>query len=613
MNDALLRLSAQYGIEDSYVSATGEHRAIPDEIKISLLEAMGVAAARVSELESDQHLSEAKRQLTGAACYVPNWLRNDRIWGVSTQLYAISSGRNQGIGDFEDLARLAELAAARGADFVGVNPLHALFWDDPDRCSPYFPSTRQFLNPLYIAADTLPFSSEVLTEEDETQLRALRETSTVDYAGVSGLKHRVLRQIFCRSSPHDDPRFLEFCEAHGQDLENFAQYETVSALMAQRGCQSGWLNWPREFQNARSPSVAELIRGHEDDILWHKWMQWIAHEQLAQAQKRAIGAGMRVGLYLDLAVGVAPDGAATWSDPDLVTAKARIGCPPDEFNILGQDWGLAPIIPSALRERDLAPFDEVISASARYAGAVRIDHAMALERLYWIPEGSDARSGGYVRYPREELLDVLARVSHTFKTIIIGEDLGTVSAEFRERMREREVHSYRVFYFERTGTGEFLDPQVYPQAALACIGTHDLPTLNGWWSGRDIETRRTLGLIKEGDVDDELSARQRQRRQLLALLFRNGFEHDIEHATAENIPADIVVDLHACMAKAPSRMFVVQLEDIAGARDQINLPGTHKEYPNWRPKLPLKLDDLFDFQVADRALHAVANVRARHE
>ncbi|RUO98481.1 4-alpha-glucanotransferase [Hyphomicrobium sp.] len=610
MNDPLSRLSAIYGIEESYISATGEHRVIPDAIKISLLEAMGVDAAHDLDLDHGQHPSSSGSPQHGGECYVPDWLREGRIWGVSTQLYAISSRRNQGIGDFVDLANLAELAAARGADFVGVNPLHALFWDDPNRCSPYFPSTRQFINPLYIAIDVLPLGAEILAREDQC-VQSVRESRTVDYGTVARLKHRALREIFFRSSARDDFEFRSFCEDRGQPLDNFARFETLSALMVERGFQSGWLKWSPEFQDVHSSAVLELMRDHQDDILWHKWLQWTAHTQLAEAQRCALAAGMRVGLYLDLAVGVAPDGAATWGDPALVTAKARIGCPPDEFNVLGQDWGLAPIIPSALEERAMGPFEEVIAASACYAGAVRIDHAMALERLYWIPEGSDARGGGYVRYPREEMLDVVARVSEKFNTIIIGEDLGTVPAAFRDRMWERQIHSYRVFYFERDEAGHYVNPESYPQLALACIGTHDLPTLGGWWSGTDIETRRKLGLIAEGYIEAELAARQGHRRQLLALLARNGFAHAIDHASATELADEVVCDLHACIAKVPSRLFVVQLEDIAGARDQINLPGTHKEYPNWRSKLPMTLEELFDSPLAARTLDAVARVRPR--
>jgi 4-alpha-glucanotransferase len=609
MNDVLRRLSARYGIEDAYISATGEHRPIPDEIKLSLLAAMGVDSARVVDLANEDAHSPSHECRAVSACYVPDWLKNGRVWGVTTQLYAISSDRNQGIGDFEDLARLAELAAVRGADFVGVNPLHALFWDDPDRCSPYFPSTREFLNPLYIAIDVLPFGAEVLAGSD----RDFRNTGAVAYAAISQLKHRALREIFTKAAPGDDPAFRKFCAEHGDDLENFARFETISAFMANQGFESGWPNWPREFQDPHSTAVAAVLDGEVEAIQWHKWMQWIAHDQLAKAQERAIASGMRIGLYLDIAVGVAPDGAATWSDRELVTAKARIGCPPDEFNAMGQDWGLAPIIPSALRDRSMEPFEQVLHASAGCAGAVRIDHAMALERLYWIPEGRDARAGGYVRYPREDMLDVLARVSQDDKTIIIGEDLGTVPGDFRDRMREREIHSYRVFYFERDSEGEFADPRTYPTMALACIGTHDLPTIHGWWSGRDIETRVELGLILEGAAGDEISGRHENRRRLLTFLARNGFEHAMQDDTSRGVADDIVVDLHTCMAGAPCRLFAVQLEDIAGMREQINLPGTHREYPNWRAKLPLKLEDIFASSLAVRTLEAVSRVRARHQ
>jgi 4-alpha-glucanotransferase len=497
----------------------------------------------------------------------------------------------------------------RGADFVGINPLHALFWTDPDRCSPYFPSTRQFLNPLYIAIDVL--DGCVLESDEQASLGLLRRGDTVNYRAVAALKHRLLQRIFERSSLADSREFQVFCDEQGEALEEFARFEVLSGLMASNGVGSGWRNWPLEFQNANSGAVAEILSGETERVRWHKWMQWTAHEQLISAQKRAIGAGMRIGLYLDIAVGVAPDGASTWSDPTLVTTKARIGCPPDIFNPLGQDWGLAPIVPSKLRDRGLEPFESVLRASARYAGAVRVDHAMALERLYWIPEGNVARDGGYVRYPREELLEALSRVSQNHRTIIIGEDLGTVPNDFREKMREREIHSYRVFYFERDGYGSFIDPHSYPEVALACIGTHDLPTLSGWWSEGDVATRLDLGLISESAANGERFGRHESRIKLLAFLRSLGFQHSDGEASSEALSSSIVSDLHVCIASGPSRLFAVQMDDLVGATTQINIPGTHTEYQNWRARLPLKLEELFEHPLATRTFDGIARVRAR--
>jgi 4-alpha-glucanotransferase len=609
MNDPLSLLSTTYGIEDSYVSADGEYRRIPDDVKLGLLDAMGVdklGLAPRPSFESRQFSSRA-----ASKCYVPDWLHDTRIWGVATQLYAVSSRRNQGIGDFEDLAQLAEKAAARGADFAGINPVHALFSADPDRCSPYFPSTRQFLNPLYIAIDKVPDSAPILEAADQDLLARLRRSQKVDYRAVATLKHRLLRDIFEWSSSQRSREFLNFCKEQGEALEGFARFEALSALMAAKGTGSGWREWPEDLHDSKADAVAHILSDEEQTILWHKWMQWLAHEQLVDAQRRALDAGMRIGLYLDIAVGVAPDGAATWSDPTLVTTKARIGCPPDIFNPLGQDWGLAPIIPSKLQDRGLEPFEHVLRASAKYAGAVRVDHAMALERLYWIPHGFNARQGGYVRYPREELLDVLSYVSQQLKTIIIGEDLGTVPNDFREQMREREIHSYRVFYFERTSGEEFTAPHSYPEMALACIGTHDLPTIAGWWTEGDITTRSRLALISEDEAIAERTNRQQSRRQLLVLLANSGFEHSEEEAASEEPSQAVVADLHACIASGPSRLFAVQLDDLVGTTTQTNIPGTHTEYPNWRMRLPFMLEELFEFPLVTKTLEAVARVRAR--
>jgi 4-alpha-glucanotransferase len=611
MDDALSKLSATYGVEDFYISASGEYRLIPDDVKLGILDAMGVNPNDAVEAAALAIASSSEPDANIAKCFVPHWLQGGRAWGLTTQLYGVRSDRNMGIGDFEDLARLAELAAAHGADFIGVNPVHALFWEDPDRCSPYFPSTRQFLSPLYIAIDRVQGSETALQSYDPELFQSARDCPTVDYRTVSRLKFELLRKIFDGSAaPSADPSFLKFCDEGGDSLEQFCRFETLSGLMAEAGMTAGWLNWPPELHDSRSAAVTTLLADEQRKILWHKWMQWLAHEQLAEAQHRALRSGMRIGLYLDIAVGVAPDGAATWADPNLVTAKARIGCPPDAFNPWGQDWGLAPIIPSALHHRGLEPFEDVVKAAAQFAGAIRIDHVMGLEHLYWIPEGRNAQQGGYVRYPRDQMLEVIGRLSQSNRTIVIGEDLGTVPHDFRDRMLERAVHSYRVFYFERGADGSFPDPSAYPAEALACVGTHDLPTLRGWWTGADIATRLALGLITQSEADAEEVGRRWSRSQLLSALARvKGIAPD--ESVSGELPDHAVIDIHAYMAATPSRLFAAQLEDLVGAIEQMNLPGTHMEYPNWRNKLPIKLEDAFDNPLALQTIAAIARARPR--
>jgi 4-alpha-glucanotransferase len=623
MNDGLYRLADAHGIDNTYISESGEQRIISDDIKRRLLSAM--LRTSVSDIEAleQKYVTVPPNSMPpqgsgSAACFVPPWLEDERAWGLTVQLYGVRSERNHGIGDFEDLARLAETAAAHGADFIGLNPLHVLFWTEPDRCSPYAPSTRQFLNPIYIALDRVPGSNLVLCGLHPGTMESLRHSPMVDYVAVAGLKRRVLERIFQQQSNEFDPAFVAFRHEHGEDLARFALFEALGDEMSHRGLGSGWHNWPKEFQDRCSPEVAAFASAHASEILWHQWVQWIAAQQLADCQRRARTAGMRIGMYLDMAVGVAPDGAATWAEPDLVTTQAKVGAPPDIFNEMGQDWGLAPMTPSTLIDRELKPFARDVGAAMSAAGAIRIDHAMGLQRLYWIPQGLDARDGGFVRYPFGRMLDSLAELSERYRAMVIGEDLGTVPIGFRDVMRDRGLLSYRVFYFERHPDGSFFEGSSFPREAFACVGTHDLPTLRGWWWSTDVTARKMLGFASEAFAEEAYRERQRNRWQMLTLLANAGLLKETLRTAAldggevpNDLPDDVFVALHVHMARTPCRLFGVQLEDLSGAVDQVNLPGTHMEYPNWRRKLPITLEDFPGFPLYAQTIRAVARERPK--
>lgn len=601
MSDGLDRLAQAYGIASTYMNERGEERIVSDASKRGLLNALGVKAGSAEEIErslasAPYHKDE---DVTFAArCFMPDWLANARVWGVTCQLYGLRSSRNWGIGDFGDLAQLAELAAAAGADFVGVNPLHALFLADPSRYSPYSPSSRRFLNPLYISIDALNPDVTV----DETRLESLREASLVEYAGVARLKLVALERIhheFVRFGGKRKSGFEEFCASRGDALESFALYEALSEHLVAGGYHGGWHGWPEPYRRIDSAEVKRFARENLGRIDFHRWLQWVAEIQLREAQNRARAAGMRIGLYLDLAVGVAPDGAETWSDPDAVVAGARLGCPPDMFNDAGQDWGLAPLSPIGLADRDFEPLKLVLDELMRSAGAVRIDHAMGLARLFLIPKEAEAKEGAYLSYPLADMLRVLAEISQSRRTIVIGEDLGTVPVGFREVMHEAEIQGYRVFYFEREQNGWFRAPGAYSHRALACLSTHDLPTLRGWWAGVDIGERERLGWYSSEKAAELREARAQDRLLLLAALkhaevLPPAFELVLarEEPCPEELPPAICAAAHAMLAKAASRLIAVQLEDLAGVEDQANLPGTVDEYPNWRRKLPLDLAQL---------------------
>lgn len=595
---ALSELADEAGIESDYISESGEHRVVPDEVKRALLDLMEVSAEGREERAAPPGRAEP--------CFIPDWLREQRAWGISVQLYGVRSERNVGIGDFEDLARFAEALARAGADFVGVNPLHALFASDPERASPYSPSSKAFLNPIYIAVDQVLGA----TPPDMIELEGLRHADLVDYTRVAAVKRNILERAFAAGDAN--PSFVAFCEARGEALDRFAVFEALSEHFVSQGRGSGWHGWPAQYHDPTNFAVMDFAATHGDRVRFHKWLQWIAAEQLADAQRRAIAAGMRIGVYLDLAVGVSPDGAAAWSDGALYATGARVGCPPDMFNHLGQDWGLAPMRPATLSQRRMMPFERELSASMSTAGAIRLDHVMSLARLYWLPWGSDARSGGYVRYPIDCLLDVLGHSSRQYECLVIGEDLGTVPPGFRERMRAHNVLSYRVLYFEREWDGMFKTPARYPAEALACVATHDLPPLRGWWRGADIDARSACRLYEQHDgADTARQDRARERERLIDSLRREQLvQHEVDPHAAQ-MPDDVFIAVHRYMARSPSWLFAVQLEDLAGAVDMVNLPGTDRQHPNWRRKLPVTIEELSGREQVRRTLEAIAAERPR--
>ena len=598
MTGRLDRLAASHGIQIAYVSELGEDKLIDDGAKRALLSALGVDPENGQE--GDFHDGLERPQL---GCPLPEAIAEHRHWGVACQLYALRSSRNLGIGDFEDLAQLAILGGRQGAAFVGVNPLHALFLAEPSRYSPYSPSTRRFLNPFYIAVDHMERGPEAIAalRQSSPELFDTGDGDLVDYAGVGRLKRALFDAVFesRKGELEDEQAFQRFVQDGGEALKGFALFEALSEHQVAAGGHAGWHHWPEGLKDRNSAEVASFAEESHERVLYHLWLQFEAEEQLASAQARAKAAGMAIGLYLDLAVGVAPDGAETWADPALTVNAARVGSPPDMFNSQGQDWGLAPLSPKALAEREHKPLFEAFMALTRHAGAVRIDHAMGLARLWWIPNAARSAGGGYVRYHLGRMIDAVARAANENRCLVIGEDLGTVPPGFREVMAEANVFSYRVLYFERHQDGSFVAPDAYPRLSLACISTHDLATLAGWWTGSDVALRFEAGTQDEAATSRDQASRQNEKRMLLraladADLLPDGLkaEERGDGAMPEELSEDLAIAIHRHLAKSAALLFAVQLDDMVGSRRQANLPGTTDEYPNWRIRTPVSLDEL---------------------
>jgi 4-alpha-glucanotransferase len=500
----------------------------------------------------------------------------DRCWLLAVQLYGIRSARNWGIGDFTDLEGLLELASQLGADGVGLNPLHALFDDRPADCSPYSPNSRLFLNPLYIDVEKLPeFQPGAFAENSDTIVR-LRGSDIVDYAAVAELKWRGLRSAFevFKTNPSTErlAAFSKFRNERGAMLSRFACFEVLRHKF-----NRPWWEWPAEWQQPDDARSAALHAGPDSaEIEFVKFVQWSADQQLQSCRDRAARLGMKVGLYLDVAVGVQSDGFDAWKEQSAISRHLSVGAPPDALNTAGQNWGLAGFNAAGLEIQSFEPYREMLRASMRHAGAIRLDHVLGLKRLYLVPHGFAADNGVYVQMPFEALLAATAQESVAHRCVVIGEDLGTVPEGFREQMAEWGIWSYQVMMFERDDHGSFRGVDHYASNALVTFNTHDLSTYAGWRCFSDLALKRSLG-IDPGESDE---ARWHALAMLTDLLRHHAVDgHDL-YAVA------------GFLARTKSRLLAISLEDLLGVIDQPNIPGTVDEHPNWRRRLPLAIDEI---------------------
>ncbi|TPP04258.1 4-alpha-glucanotransferase [Rhizobium glycinendophyticum] len=531
-------------------------------------------------------------------CYVPSTPSSEGFWGISTQLYELRSARNWGIGDFEDLKNLCSIAADAGADFIGLNPLHALFLAQPTHCSPYSPSNRRFLNPLYLAVDRIAGFEKSMA--DVEAIASARRSHIVDYNQVAALKLSALSVLWrtWQSRGLPDARlsksvFDAFVLEGGDALFGHALFEALSAEMTEQGYGRGPSEWPQDFRRRENIAVHQFADAHQDEVLFHIWLQWLTALQLEEVVNHARGAGMQVGLYLDFAVGDVPDGSSVWAEPELALPGLHLGAPPDAFSVQGQDWGLVPLSPLPLIDRSRTNYRDLVDRTARYAGALRLDHALGLWQFFLIPEGETAAEGGYLRYPFPELVADLASVSQERKTIIVGEDLGNVPPGFRDALRKAALLGYNVLYFgdaePDTASGD-----KGPSLSLACLSTHDLPPLLGWWRADDIDFAKEQGFLDE-ETERRVRAERRQRKtELLEAAVSAGALPEIGRALVdEDIPPlNLVVALHRLLSRTDSLLIAVRLADMVGEARSTNVPGTQDEYPNWRLKLEVSLEEM---------------------
>ncbi|WP_313070298.1 malto-oligosyltrehalose synthase [Melaminivora sp.] len=559
-------------------------------------------------------------------CWLPEaWAAGERWWGLGCQLYALRSARNWGIGDFQDLRDLVTVAAEHGAAFVGLSPLHALRSHQPEEASPYSPGSRLALNPLFIDVTGLPEflrceRAQALHAQAAFQqrLQRLRGSDTVQYAEVAAAKHEMLAllwQHFCEHEikaqsgrAHD---FEQFLLHEAGTLGRHALFEALQQhLHAADPAVWGWPAWPEDLRDPDGPAVRAFADEHAGAVRYHAWLQWLAQRQLAEAAGHA-RQRLPLGLYCDLAVGAGDGGSETWAHQALHARGMHIGAPPDPLNTRGQNWGLPPVNPVALAHAHFLPLRRLLHAAMRHAGALRLDHVMALMRLFW----TGAQGGTYVRYPLEALLAVVAVESHRHRCAVIGEDLGNVAPRLRQALAARALLSYRPLVFERSEAGDFRAPADWPVQALAVVGTHDLPTLRGWWTARDIEVQRELGWLADGDAHARaLMERAQDRVRLLHALAQQELLPKGATLDALTTPngAEFAAAVHRYLARTACWLAAVQLEDATGQVEQVNVPGTTEDLqPNWRRRLAVPLQELAGHPTFAAVTGAMRRERAR--
>jgi 4-alpha-glucanotransferase len=539
---------------------------------------------------------------------------NARIAGLAAQIYGLRSQSDCGIGDLAGVTALAQAAATRQIDALALSPAHALFMADHGHFSPYSPSSRLFYNPLL--ADAGSVLEKARTDRARAAvamalpLQELEASALIDWRRSGQAKLAVLRNLFDDFTSTDLAHqgselaadFATFRAVRGDALERHALFEALHAALLQADPRAwSWRDWPTRWRDPHGTAVKGFAQNNKHEVLFHTFLQWIAHRSFAVAQQQARHAGMRIGLIADMAVGISHSGSDAWSGGDDILGDLEIGAPPDLFNLNGQNWGLTTFSPRALQNRGFAPFIDTLRACIQHAGGVRVDHVMGLMRLWVTPRGAASNEGSYLAYPLDDLLRLTALESYRHRAIVIGEDLGTVPSGFRSRMAQVGIYGTSVLWFERDGPS-FVRPTAWPAEAVAMTSTHDLPTVAGWWRATDLKVRAQCGLLR--DTARERTARNRQRKALWRAFLS-------ARVTGGNMPSPAASSRVAnaaarFVAATPSQLTLLPLEDALAATSQPNLPGTIDAHPNWRRRYPGKSGTLLDSPAVRRRVHSLA-------
>lgn len=619
----LAGLAGAFGVAMSYEDANHRQVEVAEHTVVDVLHALGVDASTPAAIAAA--LEEARRRGASLASEppVPLPAPAGRTWGWMLQLYSLRSLGSWGMGDYRDLADIVRWSGSADGGRAGMvlcNPLHAMTPTLPIENSPYFPSSRRFRSPLYLrVADTAEYAaSDSATRSRVDSLRPPATDGPIDRNAVWTAKLAALEALwpYARQNVIDD-----FRAEHGEALDRFALFGT---LAEEHG--PDWRLWPEELRDPAGPRVAQAGDRRSDRVRFHAWLQLLCDEQLAAAAQAAREAGMPIGIVHDLAVGVDPGGADAWALQGVLAVGATVGCPPDAFNQLGQDWRLPPWHPTRLAETSYQPFRDLVRSVLRHAGGIRIDHVMGLFRLWWIPDGNPAGQGAYVTYDWRALIGVLTQEAQRAGAVVIGEDLGTVETRVTEGLAEAGILGCDVAWFMRDKTGTtYLPPAQWRAGAIASVTTHDLPTAAGWFTDEAVRVRVELDLL-DRPVEQERARAAEERALLLETLRAESLldgRAEADEAAADEAAAgersdlvEVALALHRLLVASPAALVVAAPGDAVGDLRQPNLPGTIDEYPNWRLPLTddtgrtLTIEELQDDVRVRRLIEVMAGVGA---
>lgn len=559
-------------------------------------------------------------------CYHPKEAADFKMWGYAAQLYSLQSENNWGAGDFGDLKELVAETAKQGISAIGLNPLHPLYQNNPAHCSPYSPVSRCFLNTIYIDVTKVDnfFTSKAAqkrfnSKAFQAKIKAAKASEFIDYSAVADAKYQVLEILykdFLKTANKTlKASFTNFKDENGEELVRQTTFEALyEYFRAQDENKYSFKDWPEAYQDCHSDEVKAFQKEHAIRVNYFAYLQWLAHRQLSEVKALTKSNDMPVGLYLDLAVGCDGSGVDVWADKDVYVSGAGVGAPPDVMNTLGQNWGLTPINPVALQKQGYAPLVKALRCNMQYAGALRIDHILGLMRQYWVAPGMQADEGVYITFPLDDILRIIALESRRAECIVIGEDLGTVPDGFSDVMSEAGLLSYKVLYFETWENGLFKRPELYQELSMVTVSTHDIPTLAGWWTGRDLEWRQNLNLYPRpemGAADRE--GRIGERANLIAALDDMNVM-DMSNAPSQS-PAlmnrELNLSVQKFLAHANSRIQLIPLEDALELKEQVNVPGTVDEHPNWRRKLPVSVEEFNQQESVMQLAQAMQEIRPK--